>query len=215
MQPTNTEQSVQRDAESEDRPARGERGGTERRGQQRDEQRRLGMDEVFGVLKAERRRFVLRYLHSANRAVTIGELAEALAERESDAETYNHQDRKRMYVSLYQAHLPKMDDLGIVEWDSREGAVRLTEAFEQVEPYLFDRRNPPLRWHRAYLGAGLLGIVVVGSAQLWWSSVLSTPGAFLFSGLLGFYGALLGVRLLFHLKERTGANDAPAASLDG
>lgn len=173
------------------------------------------MDEVFGVLKVERRRFVLGYLHSADRTVTISELAEALAERESDAETYNHQDRKRMYVSLYQAHLPKMDDLGIVAWDSREGNVRLAEAFEQVEPYLFDRRNPQLRWHRVYLGAGLLGIGVAGSAQLWWASVLSIPDMVLFSGLLGFYGALLGVHLLFRLKKRTEANGAPAVSLDG
>jgi len=29
-----------------------------------------------------------------------------------------------VYTSLYQAHLPKLDDTGVIDWDTEEGTVR-------------------------------------------------------------------------------------------
>lgn len=121
----------------------------------------------------------------------MSELAEALAEHESDDDTYTTQDRKRMYVALYQNHLPKMDDVGIVEYNSRSGHVRLTPAFGQIEPYLYDRQNSSIRWHHVYLSAGLLGVGIGVSGYLWssipavgWFGMLAGIVCFLIAGHL-------------------------------
>lgn len=159
---------------------------------------RLDLDEIFDVLKIERRRYVLRYLHLADHDVTVGELAEALAERASGNGTYTHRDRKRMYVSLYQSHLPKLRQAGVVEWDDRGGDVRLTAVFGQFEPYLYGRSTPSIRWGRLYLGAGALG---VGTALLTRLQVISVlPETALLGALLGVYGTLIALHLFVRMQ---------------
>lgn len=135
----------------------------------------LPMDAIFDILSNERRRHILRYLDAADEAVTIGELAEMLAEGESDNGGYDHRHRKRTYLSLRQSHLPRMADVGIVEYESRGNRVRLAPAFDHVEPYLYDRSDTFVRWNHIYLAIGLVGVGVAGSGYLWSSMVGSIP----------------------------------------
>jgi len=84
------------------------------------------LDTIFEVLKNRRRWLVLRYLKTTSESASIGELAEHIAAIENDIKQaeLGSQQRKRVYISLYQSHLPKMDDAGVIQFDQNRGRSR-------------------------------------------------------------------------------------------
>lgn len=105
---------------------------------------RLSDDEMFDVLYNSRRRAVLTYLFEHDGTSTVGEMAEhiAAAENETTVQQLSSYERKRVYVGLYQNHLPMMDDAGVLEYDKNRGTVQLCECSKQLEPYLNSPADP-------------------------------------------------------------------------
>jgi DNA-binding transcriptional ArsR family regulator len=116
----------------------------------------LPTDAVFTLLKNERRRRVLERLDQVGGPVALGTLAEEIAAQEngSTAASVGSTERKRVYVALYQCHLPKLADAGVVEYDRRGGRVELTDAAQDVLVMARRRPNPARPWHRYYGGVG-------------------------------------------------------------
>lgn len=89
----------------------------------------VDLDELFEVLSNRRRRDVIRYLDSEaagdgeTAEIAIGTLAEVIAARENDKRprTVTSAERKRVYIALYQCHLPKMTATDVIDYDSRSG----------------------------------------------------------------------------------------------
>ncbi|WP_336001155.1 DUF7344 domain-containing protein [Halorientalis halophila] len=101
----------------------------------------LSADDAFEVLRNGRRRRVLAYLYDVGDEgddVTLGELAEHVAALEADTTVSDitSNERKRVYVGLYQSHLPKMDSVGVLEYDEQVKTVSLTRRGWELEPYL-------------------------------------------------------------------------------
>mgnify|MGYP006273651751 CR=1 FL=1 len=136
----------------------------------------VDLDHVFDVLRNQRRRDVLRYLEASSDPIPIGELAEQLAAWENDKSVaeLTSSERKRMYVGLYQSHLPKMDDLDVVDFDKPRGVVAPGTDIDAFAQYL-ERPGSNGGWAIAqYAGLlSLLGAVLLGAAL-----VLSTTTAF-------------------------------------
>ncbi|MFC7068790.1 DUF7344 domain-containing protein [Halobaculum lipolyticum] len=105
-----------------------------------EEPRELPLDLTFEILKNQRRRLVLDHLRSVDGETTIGELAEHIAaiENDCDVQALGAQQRKRVYIGLYQCHLPKMDDAGVVDFNQSRGRVELRREAEQLFEYLSD-----------------------------------------------------------------------------
>jgi hypothetical protein len=123
----------------------------------------LSRDDIYEVLSNQRRRFVLHHLRQNGDRETLGTLAEQIAAWEDgvavDRVTSNH--RKNVYTSLQQFHLPKMDERGVVEFDSRAGEVELTDDAEDVDVYLEVVRAHDVPWSLYYFAAGLMSALVV------------------------------------------------------
>jgi len=146
----------------------------------------LSLDVVFEVLKNQRRRHVLRYLREEEGVVSLGDLAEYIAAKENDKTVaeLSSKERKRVYVGLYQCHLPKMDDMGIVSYNQNRGLVELTDSAEQVETYLdatSDTEDTP--WPKYYGAVSAVGLLTflslaAGLAPAWLSgtAVLGVVG---------------------------------------
>jgi len=120
----------------------------------------LSKDEVFELLRNSRRRTVIRYLRSGDGEASLSELAEHTAALENDIEVaeLSSDQRKRVYIGLYQCHLPKMDSLGVVEYDKNRGTVELQESVSQLEPYMGSMDDDD---GRARLGVAVAGAVLV------------------------------------------------------
>ncbi|APW99272.1 transcriptional regulator [Halobiforma lacisalsi AJ5] len=129
---------------------------------------RLSKDVIFELLKNRRRREVLAYLLEAEETVTLGELAEQIAawENDTDVNALSSDQRKRVYVALYQTHLPKMDDAGIVEYDQDRGLISLSDNADLLMMYLDTESHQQDRWDRWYGALSAIGAVLVGGAFL-------------------------------------------------
>ncbi|WP_231741192.1 hypothetical protein [Halorubrum sp. CBA1125] len=111
----------------------------------------LTPDSVFELLSNHRRRMVLYYLRRNGGSVGMQELAKQIASMENDvpADELTSQQRKRVYVSLYQTHLPKMAEMDTIDYDKESGIVRLTERADDIDEYLTtnDRSTYPWTFH--------------------------------------------------------------------
>src|SRR6056297_3088366 len=111
------------------------------------------LDLIFGILKNGRRRRVIKYLRDAEGEVTLSDLAEHIAAIENDTTPaqLTSSQRKRVYVGLYQCHLPKMDDAGVIEYNQARGLVRRTDQSQYFEQYLDRSASTPSRkWYKYY-----------------------------------------------------------------
>jgi len=90
----------------------------------------VDLNELFEVLGNDRRRRVLRYITSpgTDEVVTLRKLAGHIAalENEIPEDQLGSQQRKRVYIALYQCHLPRMDDAGVLEFEKTPGIARQT-----------------------------------------------------------------------------------------
>lgn len=95
-------------------------------------------DDTFHILQNKRRRAVIRYLKRREvKSATLDELATHIAAQENDVDVsqISSYQRKRVYVSLYQSHLTKMDDFGVIDYDRDRGTIA-REDFSRLEPHL-------------------------------------------------------------------------------
>lgn len=144
----------------------GERSPTE--GDAPSEPEPLSLDHVFGVLKNERRRRVLRFLEETEGTVSLSETAEriAAAENDKDVSQISSAERKRVYVGLYQCHLPKMDSMEIVSFNKPRGTIDLGEHADEVFEYLdTDDEESDRSWHAYSATLSGLGLVVLAGAM--------------------------------------------------
>ena len=98
----------------------------------------LARDTLFELLKNQRRRDALHFLKENDGWATLSDMAEHIAAKENDLpiEGINSKQRKRVYIGLYQCHLPKMADAGVVEYDKNRGTIQLNDLAAQLYPYL-------------------------------------------------------------------------------
>ncbi|MFW6382720.1 MAG: DUF7344 domain-containing protein [Haloferacaceae archaeon] len=128
----------------------------------------LSLDHVFGILKNRRRRRVLRFLKETEGTVSLSETAEQIAatENDKDVSQITSAERKRVYVGLYQCHLPKMDSMDIVSFNKPRGTIDLGEHADEVFEYLeTDDEEPDRSWHAYSASLSVLGLCVLVGAM--------------------------------------------------
>jgi len=128
----------------------------------------LSRDLVFDVLKNRRRRYALHYLKYHDESVKLSDLAEQVAAWENDTtvDSISAAQRKRVYTALYQSHLPKLDDAGIVDYNQNRGVVELSDASDQLDVYLELVSKDDIPWSKYYLGLAIVGMAIVTAAWL-------------------------------------------------
>lgn len=124
----------------------------------------LSPDVIFEILSSRRRRMVLYLLRQRGGTATVNELAEEIAALENDVsvEELTSQQQKRVYVSLYQTHLPKLDQTEIIDYDVDAGEVELTSRVREVDSYLTRTSELTYPWKTHYGGlVGISGLLIV------------------------------------------------------
>lgn len=95
------------------------------------------LDEVFGLLGTERRRFALYHLSEADGKVSIEELAERIHDWEADeSRAPTPEEYEDIVISLEHNHLPKIDDARYIEYDREHQQLRITGISPEVEVLL-------------------------------------------------------------------------------
>ncbi|WP_135365431.1 DUF7344 domain-containing protein [Halosimplex halophilum] len=88
----------------------------------------LSADERYDLLAAERRRTVLAVLTERGAPIALDDLAAAVAAREGGDP---HAATDRFAVSLHHVHLPRMDDLDVVDYNPATNRVEAVRAVSE------------------------------------------------------------------------------------
>lgn len=106
-------------------------------------ERPVEIGTVFEILKNHRRRYVLRALIIEDGKAAMDELVEQVAawELSKPIEKITTQERKRVYISLYQTHLPRMDDVSVISHNKENGVITQGKHFDFFREYLPPERT--------------------------------------------------------------------------
>lgn len=102
------------------------------------EPRELSDSEVFHLLNTSRRREAIRYLLKTGVQTQLPKLARhvAAAEHEIPINDVTPAQYQRVYIPLYQSHLPQLDEAGVIQFDPTVGLVEPTEQLGVFAQYL-------------------------------------------------------------------------------
>jgi hypothetical protein len=128
----------------------------------------IAPETVFEVLSNERRRYVLHHLKSMGERITVRELSEQVAAWENGIEVaaVTPKERKRVYTALHQTHLPKMADVGVIDYDRDRGTLELTDAIETFDIYLEVVPEQDLSWSELSLALSSVSAALVAAVAL-------------------------------------------------
>jgi hypothetical protein len=171
---------------------------------------RLTRYEIHDVLRNERRTRVLEHLQQQREAVTLRELSEQLATLETGETPPPRNIRESVYNSLHQTHLPKLNDLGIVEYQHNRKLVALADGSQQVNLYMETVPTNDVTWATYYHVLGILVLTIIGlsSAGVPAFAALSvTVWSVLFLGLFVFSA-------LYQIRKNDGINLGPLRPSD-
>jgi len=98
----------------------------------------LELDGVFAALGHPRQRYLLYTLVRDAGDKTLTELAEKIVAWEQDKpiSKVSDDERTRVEVSLYHSHVPKLADLGVLEYQEGENIIVRARNTEQVQAVL-------------------------------------------------------------------------------
>ncbi|RQH00352.1 DUF7344 domain-containing protein [Natrarchaeobius oligotrophus] len=124
--------------------------------------------ELFDVFSNARRRRTVQYLKRRGGSCDLAPLVEQVAAWENDTppDEVTRTQRRRVYISLYQTHLPMLEDHGIVDWDPEAHTIELLPSEEVFEPYLDRNLGSERPWHRLYVAVTTIGVIALGVVWL-------------------------------------------------
>ncbi|WP_224268644.1 DUF7344 domain-containing protein [Haloprofundus salinisoli] len=131
-----------------------------------DRRNSLAETDIYGVLKNERRQHVVERLADRAETQSVRALSEHIAAIETDSNTPPRNVRHSVYVSLCQTHIPKLDDLDIVDYDADAKDVAPGRHTQTVAAYLMDTPTDRSRHDELYLGLGVVGSALVAAGVL-------------------------------------------------
>lgn len=162
------------------------------------------VDTAFELLSNSRRRFVLSTVRKRDEPVELSELSAAVAAHEAgiSTEAVDAAEQKRVYVSLYQSHIPKLESAGFVEYDPDCRTVETGTAVRAVDDYL-GPVEPAVRWQRLTGGLSVLSVSLLVGATLGAPAV--SPSLLLVVTV----SAVLSVTVAQYLDHRRRRNSRP------
>lgn len=120
--------------------------------------------DVHYLLSNERRRLILQQLREDNEPINARDLSEFIAKQETGQDPPPRNIRQSAYVSLHQTHLPKLDEFGIIEYDSQSKLVRLNDEAKQITMFMETDPRHGISWSEFYICVSLVGLLLVTGA---------------------------------------------------
>ncbi|QOS13874.1 hypothetical protein DEQ92_16320 [Haloferax sp. Atlit-6N] len=160
----------------------------------------LGKDEIYHLLQNERRRKVLEYLRDREGPVQMRDIAEQVAawEHDTTVQALMSDQRQRVYIALYQAHLPKLDEEGVIDYNQSRGIVEKTPLANELAAHLElpdddddetdgESERP---WGAYYLSVSGLSTLFIGASGLGLFGFGSIPHLLVALAVMSVYTAL-------------------------
>lgn len=92
------------------------------------------LDDVLDILASQRRRYILHCLQTHVLPLALADVADEVAvyEHDTDITDISAEEVKRIYISLYHTHIPKLAERGLVTYSQDRDLVTLSDNGEQL-----------------------------------------------------------------------------------
>ncbi|WP_312908271.1 DUF7344 domain-containing protein [Natronosalvus caseinilyticus] len=96
------------------------------------------VDGVLELLSHHRRRAILDLLLTHDRPLTLTDIRNEVVEKEQGTEITEIPSKQvqQVHISLHHVHIPKLEEKGVINYDSSRNLVEPTEEIGQLEPFL-------------------------------------------------------------------------------
>lgn len=162
-------------------------------------------EDVFGILSNKRRRYAVRACQQLDAPFELGELAEYVAAEEcgKPISEVTGEERRRVYTSLQQVHIEKLEDAGVIECERK--TIEPTDRLEELEFYLEVVPGDEIPWAEYYLG--LSGVAAAVTAAVWAGVYPAMPPIAWMALLVGLFAASAAVHYTQTKRNRIGLGD--------
>jgi len=151
--------------------------------------------QIHGILANERRRAVIERLDASPGTVTVRDLSTAIAAAETGKSPPPARVRESVYTSLHQTHLPKLHDIGVVDYDRDRSLVHLRPAVREIDRHMDVLNGLGVTWGEYYRSLGVFGLVLVTASLVGWPLVGAVDPLLWSSGTLAAFAVSVAVQL--------------------
>jgi DNA-binding transcriptional ArsR family regulator len=148
-------------------------------------QSRLPECEIHTILSNPRRRAAIKQLCSSPGTISVRDLSEVIAATETGQTPAPRNVRESVYISLHQTHLPKLHELGVIEYDRELKEVYLLDAAKDLDRYMDVVTAFGVTWGGYYRSLGVFGLAVVVAALAGVPGLAAVDPLLWASGFLG------------------------------
>lgn len=152
----------------------------------------LSEEDIHDVLRNRRRRLVIDILRESDEPVSVRELSEEIGAVEADSNPPPRNIKQSVYVSLLQTHLPKLDELGIVDYEPDGKQVRAKRRVRDIAVFTETVPKYGISKSEFYVALSILGFLTVLGAEVGVPILSSVPSVLWAYGffLIGFASSL-------------------------
>ncbi len=116
------------------------------------------MEDLTGLVSNKRRRLLLKYLIENDDSADLEDVIKYICRVEGDPECRN---RKSVYISLKQTHIPKLEKANIIVYNRRENKLILEESIKKdVKMYIEFVEGVDISWSKYYFGLSFAALVL-------------------------------------------------------
>ena len=150
-----------------------------RMGADTEEKAAIDEGEIHDILRNWRRRMTIKELKSSAGPMTLRELAETLAEAETGESPPPRNVRNSVYNSLHQNHLPKLNEAGIIQYDSDRKTILLEPRARDVGLYTEVVTQYGITWATYYRRLLSLALLAFLGSEIGVPILADIPGVLL------------------------------------
>jgi hypothetical protein len=124
----------------------------------------LSEQQIHQILSNPRRCSAIQHLCSSSGTISVRDLSEVIATAETGQSPAPRNVRESVYISLHQTHLPKLHELGVIEYDLELKEVYLLDAAKDLDRYMDVVNGFGVTWGGFYRSLGVVGLASVVAA---------------------------------------------------
>lgn len=165
--------------------------------------------ELFALLSNHRRRWTIHLCKQAEGPLELGELAEQIAAMEEDKTPaeISSSERKRVYTSLQQTHLPRLEKAGIIEFEDH--TVSLTNRAEELQVYMDIVPAGSIPWAMYYLALSAISLLAVAITWMGWLPEQTITATGVAALIVMVFGISAAIHTYSNHKFRLGGDEEP------
>ena len=93
---------------------------------------------LLELCQEQHRRIILAVLATEKRPLTVNELTKAIVKHNHHTPVIelSEDESRQIRTSLYHMHIPKLEELSLIEYDQERQLVESTSQFDQLQPQL-------------------------------------------------------------------------------